>query len=283
MIPVFYSPNQVVGDHLDSPSAGKPPSVLASWVEAGFPIQILEPTPATVDDFKRVHDPTFVDEILACRAPNGFGTMHKGVADSLPWTSGSMLSAARYLLATGSPVAVSPTSGFHHATYASAMGFCTFNGLMVTVLALRAGGFYGRVGIIDLDQHYGNGTDDIINRLPMEERSLIKHYTVGACSLKAWQAHAWLAGLSEFIDKSFGDCHLVLYQAGADPHVEDPYGGYLTTEQLYQRDQIVFRALRKRNVPVVWNLAGGYQTPLRRVLDIHDNTMRACTEAFIGA
>ena len=28
-------------------------------------------------------------------------------------------------------------------------------------------------------------------------------------------------------------------------------------------------------VPVAWNLAGGYQAPIRKVLDIHDNTARA--------
>jgi hypothetical protein len=39
-----------------------------------------------------------------------------------------------------------------------------------------------------------------------------------------------------------------------------------------------------------WNLAGGYQEnttrswpeSIRPVLDIHDNTMRACVEAFIS-
>ena len=33
-------------------------------------------------------------------------------------------------------------------------------------------------------------------------------------------------------------------------------------------------------IPVAWNPAGGYQTPLRKVLDIHDNTMRACVAAY---
>ena len=37
----------------------------------------------------------------------------------------------------------------------------------------------------------------------------------------------------------------------------------------------MFKTLKDLNVPVAWNLAGGYQTPLRKVLDIHDNTARA--------
>ena len=34
-------------------------------------------------------------------------------------------------------------------------------------------------------------------------------------------------------------------------------------------------------LPVAWNLAGGYQTPLRKVLDIHDNTMTECYRIYV--
>ena len=34
-------------------------------------------------------------------------------------------------------------------------------------------------------------------------------------------------------------------------------------------------------VPVVWNLAGGYQKPLARVLEIHRNTMAACIAEYL--
>jgi hypothetical protein len=36
-------------------------------------------------------------------------------------------------------------------------------------------------------------------------------------------------------------------------------------------------------VPVAWNLAGGYQTPLSKVLSIHENTMKECASVYIGA
>ena len=50
----------------------------------------------------------------------------------------------------------------------------------------------------------------------------------------------------------------------------------MTNAQLAHRDFLVFDTCRKLGLPVAWNLAGGYQTPLRRVLDIHDATMRMC-------
>ena len=72
---------------------------------------------------------------------------------------------------------------------------------------------------------------------------------------------------------------LLLYQAGADPHIDDPYGGILTTHDLLERDRTVFRAARELGVAVAWNLAGGYQRDaqgtIQPVLDLHLNTMRA--------
>ncbi|OZB47637.1 MAG: hypothetical protein B7X60_05745 [Polynucleobacter sp. 39-45-136] len=76
-------------------------------------------------------------------------------------------------------------------------------------------------------------------------------------------------------------CDVILYQAGADPHINDPLGSWLTTAQLFERDLLVFQAAAELGIPVAWNLAGGYQTPLRRVLEIHDNTMRACAGAHL--
>lgn len=81
--------------------------------------------------------------------------------------------------------------------------------------------------------------------------------------------------------RRFSDCDLLMYQAGADPHVDDPLGGFLTTEQLARRDQIVFSEAKAMQIPVVWNLAGGYQEPVYEVLRIHNATMRACVDAYL--
>jgi acetoin utilization deacetylase AcuC-like enzyme len=73
----------------------------------------------------------------------------------------------------------------------------------------------------------------------------------------------------------------VLYQAGADVHIDDPLGGVLTTEQMTERDRIVFAAARTHATPIAWNLAGGYQRPLGKVVDLHSNTLRACVREFV--
>jgi acetoin utilization deacetylase AcuC-like enzyme len=117
-----------------------------------------------VDQFSLAHDRAFVEGVLSGGINNGFGNTLPSVAASLPYTSGVMLSAARAAL-TNQRGAIAPCSGFHHAGYDTDGGFCTFNGLMVTAAVLLAESKVHKIGILDCDQHWGNGTQDIIDRL----------------------------------------------------------------------------------------------------------------------
>ncbi len=281
-IPVFYTPKMVADSESFSPSAAKPKQVVASW-QRSFPVTIVEPTPVTVDQLAEAHDRQFVLDVLGCKRANGFGNMSAAVAASLPFTSGAMLSAARHVLKSGG-AAAAPCSGFHHAEFGEAQGFCTFNGLMVTACALKRDGAK-RVGILDLDMHYGNGTDDIIK--VRDAKEWVRHFSGGAFFSWPFHAPVFFERLPDVLAK-MADCDVVLYQAGADPHIDDPgaseHGGWLTTEELRKRDAMVFDALSMLKVPVAWNLAGGYQKEadgsIPKVLEIHDNTMKECVRVF---
>ena len=277
---IHYTPKMVAYADSYSPSAGKPAQVMASWAELGLPLDIVEPSPVSVEQFSLAHDRAFVEGILSGKHDNGFGNTLPSVAASLPYTSGVMLSAARAAL-ENQRGAIAPCSGFHHAGYDFAGGFCTFNGLMVTAAVLMAEGKVRKIGILDCDQHWGNGTQDIIDRLHLGDR--VVHYTPCGTFGRTQRAEAFLAILPQLLT-TFADCDLVLYQAGADPHINDPLGGWLTTEQLYRRDAIIFDHLRKMCIPVAWNLAGGYQRDaagtIRPVLTIHDNTLLAFAESW---
>ena len=271
----FFTEQMVCPSFSFSPSAAKPRHVMASWREAGIPLDVEAPAPASVEELCLAHDPEFVRGVLAGERANGFGNKRSEVAAALPFTTGAMLSAARWVIASGG-VAAAPCSGFHHAAWGRAAGFCTFNGLMVTALTLAKEGRARRVGILDFDQHYGDGTDDILAHLAID---WVSHVTAGKRDWSAREAPEFLASIEGWV-RTMERCDVILYQAGADPHVDDPLGGWLDTAQLHERDQRVFRAARALGVPLVWNLAGGYQEPLRRVLDIHDNTARACVEVY---
>ncbi|HPG93348.1 MAG TPA: hypothetical protein PLR28_02200 [Dokdonella sp.] len=271
---VVYCEQMVADAQSFSPSARKPREVVGSW-RRRFPVlSMVEPQPVSVDQLCLAHDPGYVRGVLSLRLANGFGNHLPEVAQSLPWTSGAMLGAARWALNEG--CAVAPVAGFHHACYGHGGGYCTFNGLMVAALVLHREGLVRRVGILDFDQHYGNGTSDIIRELGLH---WVEHYSAGAWWERPEQAERFLDEIPQILAR-FADCDLLLYQAGADPHVNDPLGGWLTTAQLRARDRLVFAATRAMGLPLAWNLAGGYQSNLRKVLDIHDNTMLECLNAF---
>jgi acetoin utilization deacetylase AcuC-like enzyme len=276
-IPVFFTPSMTARVDSFSPSASKPMQAIASWMELGIGLSVLKPTPATLDDLYRAHDRAFVDGVLAAQIPNGFGTKAKDVAESLPWTVGAMLSAAREAIRNGA-LAVAPVSGFHHAKFSEASKFCTFNGLVVAALALKAEALANCIGILDFDAHYGDGTSEIIQRLGA---NFIKHYSAGADFLYAHQAKEFL-GMIPALVASMLNCQVLLYQAGADQHERDATGdGFLSTEEMAERDRLVFETAQSLSIPVAWNLAGGYQDPLLKVLAIHDATMLAAAAVYL--
>lgn len=271
-IPVFYSERQTAERNESfSPSAQKPALVVQAWLATGIPLAIVEPEPATVEELSRAHDRRYVEDVLSGRRANGFGNRLPEVNATLPWTSGSLRSAVMHAIRTGESC-FSPSSGFHHAGYADGAGFCTFNGLMVAALALHAEDPSARVAIVDCDRHEGDGTSEIIARTG--SGGWIAHYTFGAEDVDASSADDWLRRLPAIVDRTIAGCAVAIYQAGADPHIDDPLGRILTTEQMAERDRIVFTRCAEAGVPVVTNLAGGYQTPVGNVVALHVQTLR---------
>ena len=276
MIKVFYDDRMVADSGSYSPSAAKPRQVTQDWQSRGFPITIEGFLPVTRDELAMAHCRRYVDDVLDLLQPNGHGNCSVDVARSLPWTTGSMVAAALAALETG--VACSPSSGFHHAGYDNGGAFCTFNGLMVAAVALLDRGC--RVCIIDADAHYGDGTDEILDQLELIDQVL--HWTYGRMIPTAEEMFDEIDELRSEMNESHD--WVVLYQAGADPHVDDPLGGYLTTEEMRQRDRYVFQMCKDAGIPIAWNLAGGYQREpdgsIPVVLELHGNTMQECCAVF---
>lgn len=273
-VKVFYVPQQTAKRNSSfSPSAGKPALAVASWKKLGLPIEIVAFEPATRDDLKRVHDPKYVDGVLDLKINNGFGNKMAEVAEALIYVAGSMVAAVLHAFRTGETT-FSPTSGAHHACYSHGGGFCTFNFLALAALkAFEAGA--KKVGIIDCDMHHGNGTEDIIHRLGMH---FVKHYSFGHDNLACTEtSEQWLDGFKGKVERILQGVDVLIYNGGADAHENDPLGGVLSTEQMKRRDEIIFEAAYRANVPVAVSLAGGYQSDIRKVLDVHDNTFRVAS------
>jgi acetoin utilization deacetylase AcuC-like enzyme len=282
MLKIYFNDNQNVEENNSlSPSAGKP-KLFVDEVKSLAGVSVVSAfEPVTRDQLKLVHDPKHVDDILDLKKENGFDNRLGSIAASLMWTNGSFYSAAREAY-TSKLNTCSPTSGFHHAEYGLSQGFCTFNGLALAAQLLKTEFPAIKIAIVDIDDHYGNGTDDILNRLGMA--NYVKHYTFGGV-VRTYARnqkgifHAFKEHLQLWLETAKGS-DVIFYQAGADPHVDDPYGGHLETDELQERDRIVFEFGKQNNIPVVWNLAGGYQTPISKVLEIHVNTVKECLAAM---
>ena len=268
MIPIFYRPEMSAPTDSYSPSSDKPRAMVEHWLAAGRikPEQITTFEPASRADYYLAHDPKFVDALLDCEIDNGFGNRSAQVAAALPYTTGSMIAATQHVLQHGG-YACSPTSSFHHAGYDYAGGFCSLNGLAVAALLASVQG--AKVGILDFDAHYGDGTDNILRKTPGHG---IIHHTFGRHFPCGQKAAGWMGWLWDAIDE-LQSCDVVLYQAGADPYEHDPLGGQLSWKEMHLREHFVFDALHN----VAWNLAGGYTTApdgsLGAVQDIHTTTL----------
>ena len=256
---VFYRPEQNSSPASYSPSAAKPKAVVEQWLQRWPDLEVESFDPIKVEDLYQVHSPEYVDSVFALTTANGFGTRDQDVNQSLLYTNGSFLAATGFALNTGKG-AVSPTSGFHHAGYDKGGGFCTFNGL---ALAAKYVADLDKVAaILDCDQHYGDGTDDILRLVSIPK---VKHVTMGEFFHQPSDASSYLGHLINLHDSNWlKGVDVLLYQAGADCHVDDPLGGILTTEQMRDRDRLIFSMAASARVPVVWNLAGGYSRTLSR-------------------
>jgi acetoin utilization deacetylase AcuC-like enzyme len=180
-------------------------------------------------------------------------------------------------------ISASLTSGFHHAGPRASRGFCTFNGLMLTAVQLLDEERVSKVAIVDADYHYGDGTQAIIDALDLSARVL--HVSLGQRFKRPDQADEYLTAMRGLkCELATFQPGLIIYQAGADVHLDDPFGGLLTTEQMRARDRIMFTIARELGIPLTWNLAGGYQVEsdgtIPRVVQLHVNTFEEALKVW---
>ena len=305
MITAYYHPGYAapIGTHIMP--IGKF-ALLAEALRTEPRVELAEPEPLAEADLLRVHTAEYVAAVRSGE-PRALAESQK-----FPWsaelypsvrlTGGGCLAAARRALEAG--IAAALVSGFHHAHGDHGEGFCTFNGLVVTIDALRAAGKIGRAAVIDMDLHYGNGTaalaasrpylfnlsiygNDYDRNQPYRDVAVVRHrdgenhrsIALPNGSGRAAMLDALDAGLE--LLRAWGRPDLLLYQAGADPYREDPYSPLnLGEDDLRARDRRVFEHARGEGLPIAWVLAGGYTKDTRRVVAVHHNTFRAALDVF---
>lgn len=120
----------------------------------------IAPEPCTDDDVLRVHTPELLDALKT-------GNFFDSDTPSLPEIyTHAILSAGASIQAAES--AVRGEQGFalmrppgHHATRGRIMGFCYLNNIAIGAASYLDKNPKGKVCILDIDCHHGNGTEDI--------------------------------------------------------------------------------------------------------------------------
>lgn len=184
--------------------------------------------------------------------------------------TGGTLMATRRARSRG--VAVHLGGGFHHAHADHGGGFCIFNDIATAIFDERRRGFSGRILVVDLDLHDGDGTRAIFADDPSVHTFSIhaNHWgetdAVESTSLALGdqvEDATYLATLETHLPPLFERFkpHLVFYLAGTDIAADDQLGNWqIQSAAMLRRDQRVFRLCRRPThaLPLVILLAGGY-------------------------
>ena len=153
--------------HVDNPARILRTRTLISRAGLDPVLTLASAREATVDELLRVHSDQHVGAMRAVSAAGGGDagggyTPMDGSSYGLALLSaGSALAALELVLSgsVGAAHAMLRRSG-HHAGRDSGYGFCIFNNCAVAARAAQAAGV-GRVAIVDIDAHHGNGTESI--------------------------------------------------------------------------------------------------------------------------
>jgi len=253
--------------------------------DLGLMRQVLAPGEASLQLISRVHEISYVERVFNTSLTDAelrdIGVPNTPVVArrSRLAVMGTLL-AARLALQHG--MAANLAGGSHHAGPRAGRGFCVFNDVAVAATDLLASGDVGRVLVIDLDVHQGDGTAEIfakerrvftfslhagrnypIRKIPSDLDIALADGTNDRTYLAALSA-----GLRALETRFSPD--LVFYNAGVDPHQNDRLGRLaLSDEGLRARDSMVMAWCRAQALPLALVLGGGYSHDPKELAQRH--------------
>jgi acetoin utilization deacetylase AcuC-like enzyme len=238
---------------------------------------VARPRPVSLEAIYRVHAHDYVAALdrvdvvsQAVGVPLSDAERQRAL-DQQRLVTGGTIRAARIALRTRQP-AVNLGGGLHHATPTQGMGFCLINDIAIAIRHLRHYGFAGRVLVVDLDLHDGNGT-----RAVFADDPLVHTFSIHNSD---WEPVGGVASTAVALGTAVGDEQLldtlretlppviaahrpefVVFVAGTDVAEDDRLGDWrMTPSGVLARDRFVVEEVRRQvgRVPLLVVLAGGY-------------------------
>ncbi|XP_029358772.1 histone deacetylase 11 isoform X3 [Echeneis naucrates] len=194
--------------------------------------------------------------------------------------------------------AINVGGGFHHCSSDRGGGFCAYADITLAIKFLfeRVQGI-SKATIIDLDAHQGNGherdfmDDRRVFIMDMYNPYIYPRDEYAKRAIKRKVELEWGTEDFEYLQKvhlhSEGALNevqpdIIVYNAGTDILDGDPLGGLSISPQgIVKRDEIVFRAARRRGIPILMITSGGYQKKTARI--IANSILNLFQQHLIGA
>ncbi len=199
--------------------------------------EVLTPSPATDAEILMVHTESILQSVKVDPVLYQAAAMAAG---------GAMMAAD--LACQGQPTFAAIRPPGHHASPGSNWGFCFFNNMAISIEKLIRMEKIAQALVLDIDLHYGDGTDNFFQR-----RS-----DVVVANIQDNVREMFLQNVEKAL--SSNDYDIVGISAGFDRHQQD-WGGTLTTEDYFIIGRSVRdHAMSRCNGRYYALLEGGYNT-----------------------
>ncbi|MCX7626583.1 MAG: histone deacetylase, partial [Candidatus Sumerlaeaceae bacterium] len=243
-----------------------------------------EPMPPSREELLSVHTAEYLDDLQNLRWTERTRyselPLTREIVEAGMLAAGGSILGARIAASQVPHLCVHIGGGFHHAFADRAEGFCYVNDIAVAIRVLQRDGVFRRAMVVDCDLHQGNGTAHIFrddasvftlsihqeNNYPLKQKSDcdigLDDY-VGDTEYVGALADAMIPAMDRHKPE------FLVYVAGADPYYDDQLGSLrLTKEGLKKRDELVLDEAKKRGIPTLVVMAGGYARKLEDTVAI---------------
>jgi acetoin utilization deacetylase AcuC-like enzyme len=256
----------------------------------------FNPEPVCEERILRVHTRDYLDKLIHQKLSRkeeratGFPLSDKLVTREFIITQGT-IDAVKYAIDDG--VSANIAGGTHHAYADRGEGFCLLNDIAVASAFALEELKMDQILVVDLDVHQGNGTAKIFENdtrvftfsmhgeknypLRKEKSDLDIPLHDGIADQEYLDIlQSTLPGLMDRVKPD-----LIFFQSGVDVLASDKLGRLgLSLNGCKERDRIVFENTYKREIPVVFNMGGGYSSQIQDIIEAHANTYRIARDIY---
>ena len=252
-----------------------------------------KPYPCSDETLKRAHSEKYIKDIKNKTLDKngvkkiGFPLVDSVVQRSLVATGGTVLASK---LAINYGLACNTAGGSHHANFEGGAGYCVFNDVAVAAYYLLDRGLAGRILIVDLDVHQGNGNSDIF-------KGNSNVFTFSMHSKSNYPAKKSISDLDVELEDNLEDKQYlktlkfylnelnkenfdyVFYIAGVDIHHNDRLGKLkISDEGIKERDELVTENFFSKGIPLCGVLGGGYNKNFDKLVELHSFLHQSCAK-----